>query len=320
MILAGDVGGTKILLEAGEFRSGHWEPALARRYLIADFENISGVIEAFLDEMGSAGRRRIDAAAIGVAGAVRDNKVKMTNRAWIVDGDTVARSLDLPRVTVLNDLAAAAQGVDVLEAGDFVEIQPGTPAEAAPRVVLGVGTGLGVAYITGEGAVIPGEGGHVGFSPGSALQAELWKAMMATRPRVEAEDICSGLGLSNLYEFFQRRGDCPAGAPEGRADAAWIAEQAARERDTACLATLDLFAECLGNVAGDHALSVLAYGGVILAGGVVAKLAATFNRERFRAAFCAKGHFSSELMRMPVSLVSNERVALIGAARVATAR
>lgn len=316
MILAGDVGGTKILLEAGEFNSGRWQPTLARRYLLAEFDTISEVIDAFLDEMGAREKRHIDAAAIGVAGAVQDNKVKMTNRAWIIDGNTVARHLDLPRVTVLNDLAAAAQGVDLLEKSDFVEIQPGTAIEGAPRVVLGVGTGLGVAYlVSGPSLVIPGEGGHVGFSPGSALQAELWKAMMATRPRVEAEDICSGMGISNIYEYLHRRGDCPAGAPE-RASAGEISERAAKG-DQTCVTALDLFAECLGNVAGDHALSVMSRGGVILAGGVMAKLAAAFNRERFRTAFCAKGHFSNELMRMPVSLVSNERMALIGAARVA---
>lgn len=164
--------------------------------------------------------------------------------------------------------------------------------------------------------VIPGEGGHMGFSPTSAEQAELCRAMMATRPRVEAEELCSGMGISNIYEFMRRRGDCPAGAPE-RADAAWVSQSAAERGDATCIATLDLFAECLGNVAGDHALAVMARGGVILAGGVVAKLAPSFNKERFRAAFCAKGHFASELMRIPVKLARNERIALIGAANVA---
>ena len=305
MILAGDVGGTKILLEAGEFRSGRWQPAHARRYQLTQFETISDVIDAFLDEMGAREKRHISAAAIGVAGAVHDNKVKMTNRAWIIDGAIVARHLDLPRVTVLNDLAAAAQGVDVLEKDDFIEIQPGKAVEGAPRVVLGVGTGLGVAYLAPN--VVPGEGGHVGFSPASAPQLELFRHLMATRPRVEAEDICSGQGIPNIYEFLASR----------REDAAWISQNACQNQDPQCCAALDLFAECLGNVAGDHALSVMARGGVILAGGVMAKLAATFNARRFREAFCAKGHFSNELMQMPVTLVRNERMALIGAARVA---
>lgn len=339
MILAGDVGATKILLEAGDFSRGRWQPALARRYLIAEHPNFSAVVGQFLDELGGpGGHPRIEAAAIGAAGLVTGNKVTMTNRAWTVDGDAVSRRLEIPKVAVLNDLAAAAQGVDVLDRDQFMTIQPGEALPDAPRVVLGIGTGLGVAYLvpgkmvsetklvsdtnSGSGKlvsdtnfVVPGEGGHMGFSPSSAEQAALWQAMMATRPRVEAEDVCSGLGLANIYEFLRRGGDCPAGAPE-RADGAWIARHA-EQGEQSCIKALDLFAECLGNVAGDHALTVMARGGVILAGGVVAKLASMLNQERFRAAFCAKGHFSAELMKIPVSLATSERIALIGAARVA---
>src|SRR5688572_26113806 len=129
VILAGDVGGTKILLEAGDFRSERWEPVLARRYMLAEYENIERVIEAFLEELEigprptpgrQSPRRRpgpksITAAAIGAAGMVEGNRVKMTHRAWIVDGDKIARRFDLRSARVVNDLAAAAHGLDVLQ-------------------------------------------------------------------------------------------------------------------------------------------------------------------------------------------------------------
>jgi glucokinase len=322
VILAGDVGATKILLEAGDFRSARWQPTLARRYLIADFPNFYAVISAFLAEWERVkpARARITAAAVGIAGPVQGNKVKMTHRAWVIDGDTIARRFRIPTARVVNDLAAAARGIDVVSNRDMVTIQPGKPAADAPRAVLGVGTGLGVAYLVPDGDggfdVIPGEGGHMGFSPITPAQAELWKGLAATHGRVEAEEIVSGMGLANIYEVLRRRGDCPVGAPE-RAEPAWISQSAAERKDPLCINAMDLFAECLGNVAGDHALAVMARGGVFLAGGVIAKIAPTLNVERFRAAFCAKGVFSAQLMKIPVRVVTNERLALIGAARVA---
>lgn len=100
---------------------------------------------------------------------------------------------------------------------------------------------------------------------------------------------------------------------------AWIAQTAREKKDPGCIKALDLFAEILGNVAGDHALATLARGGVYLAGGVIAKLAPSFNKEKFRAAFCAKELFAAQMMRIPVKVVTNEKIALIGAARVAEA-
>lgn len=321
MILAGDVGGTKILLEAGQLRSGRWEPLLARRYLIADFDHICPVVERFMADWQEVKppRSRFTAAALGVAGPVQANKVKMTNRGWSVDGGVLAQRFAIPRVRVVNDLAAAANGLGALSSRDFITLQPGKGAPDEPRVVLGIGTGLGVAYLVPSGRsyqVVPGEGGHVGFSPSSEQQARLWHALAATRARVEAEHVCSGIGISNIYGFLRREGDCPAGAPE-RADPAWISHHAMQQSDATCVHALDLFAECLGNVAGDHALAVMARGGVYLAGGVIAKIAPCFNAARFRAAFCAKSLFSAQMMRIPVKLVRSERLALLGAAHLA---
>jgi glucokinase len=321
VILAGDVGGTKILLEAGDLRSGRWEPLLARRYLMADFDHVCAVIDRFMAEWEEVkpSRSRFTAAALGVAGPVQGNKVKMTNRGWSVDGDVVAQRFAIPKVRVVNDLAAAANGLGALSSRDFITLQPGRAAPGEPRVVLGIGTGLGVAYLVPGGKryqVVPGEGGHVGFSPASEQQAALWRALASTRARVEVEHVCSGIGISDIYGFLRRDGDCPTGASE-RADPAWISQSAMEKSDATCVATLDLFAECLGNVAGDHALAVMARGGVYLAGGVIAKIAPAFNAERFRAAFCAKSLFSAQMMRIPVKLVRGERLALLGAAHLA---
>lgn len=181
MFLAGDVGATKILLEVGEIAGGRWRPVLARRLAVDDFPHVGAAVGAFLKEWETAkpARARIAAGAIGVAGPAQGNRVKMTHRAWVVDGDALARRFGIPRVTVVNDLAAAAHGIDLLAPRDLVTFQPGKPDPAAPRVVLGIGTGLGVAYLTGNRGQTPVSRGaeNRGPSPVSDLDAHIEGAL-----------------------------------------------------------------------------------------------------------------------------------------------
>ena len=308
MILAGDVGATKILLEVGEARSDRWQPAFQRRYPLAEFANIGDVLAKFSAEWKAShpGGAKITAAAMGAAGPAVGNKVKMTHRAWILDGAHIAHDLGIAKATVVNDLDAAANGIPWLSPGDFTTIQDVPAADRAPCVVLGVGTGLGIAYIV-DGKVIPGEGGHAGFSPASAPTSELWAKLAIRHGRLEAEEVASGMGISNIHRALTGKEADPATVTRG-----------AQDGDPVCRNVLELFSECLGNVAGDHALSVMARGGVFLAGGVIAKLAPLINISRFRSAFCAKGALSSMLMEIPVRIITNENLAVIGAARIAS--
>jgi glucokinase len=327
LILAGDVGATKILLEAGDVDEGRWKPFLARRYLIADFPNMSGVMEAFLAEWQSAkpARARLTSGALGVAGPADGNSVKMTHRPWEVDGDALADHFGIPRIRVVNDLAAMAHGIDAVASRDIVTIQPGRAVPGAPQVVLGVGTGLGVAYRfqyrgqtpvsrqaenRGLTPVLPGEGGHVGFSPASAEQYQVWKDLHAVHGRVEGEDVASGKGIANIFKAFTGRNE----------ETAAICERAIAKTDDQACEALGVFAECLGNVAGDHALAVMARGGIFLAGGVIARIAPSIRKERLCAAFCAKGVMSSLLMRIPIRAITNEKLGVLGAARMAQER
>ena len=319
MILAGDVGATKILLEVGEFRNERWQPALARRYGTGDIENFPAVLTQFLGEWNSTRERdeRITAAAFGVAGPAVGNKVKMTHRPLVVDGDAISSRFLIPRVVVVNDLAAAAHGIDWLGPRDMVTIQPGRASAEGAIVVMGVGTGLGIAYLVPIGAgyrVVSGEGGHAGFSPATPQQSELWRAIHDAHGRCSAESVVSGVGLTHVFSFVRSGRIHAVGETEDSLSAEGIVKGAA-SGDARCEAALDLFVECLGNVAGDHALSVMARGGVYLTGGVVAKLHPRIRSAHFSSAFCAKGPMSSALMKIPVRAVTSERVALLGAAK-----
>ena len=321
MILAGDVGATKILLEVGESRTGKWEPVLARRFATEGAENFSSILEAFLDECREARAGRITAAGFGVAGPATGNRVKMTNRPWIVDGEAISARFHVPRVRVVNDLVASAHGIPWVSARDCVSIQPGRAIEDEPRVVLGVGTGLGISYlvsVNGKLREVAGEGGHAGFAPATPMQMELWHSVFAACGRVSCESILSGPGLANVYSFLQGKGIHPVRLESPLPEK--ISQAALDGSDPLCSAALDLFVECLGTVAGDHALSAMARGGVFLTGGIVGKVLPRLQNPRFREAFCAKSPHSALLMRIPVRAITSDRVGVLGAARLAQER
>jgi glucokinase len=323
VILAGDVGGTKILLEVGEVRSGRWEAALSRRYLTAEADDFFSLVAEFLGEWNKTRVKgqRITGAAFGVAGPAEDNRVKMTHRAWIVDAAKISSRFLIPDVTVVNDLVAAAYGIAWLGPRDLVTVQTGKSSPMEPRVVLGVGTGLGIAYLIpapdGSVRALPGEGGHAGFAPATFRQAELWRSIFAAHGRVAAEDVCSGKGLTHVFAFLSGETAHRPGVAEDQITPEWISRTAIEKTDPCSAAALELFVECLGNVAGDHALSTMARGGVYLTGGVTSRIVSFLIEGRFSEAFCSKGAHSAMMMKIPVRAVRNERVALLGAARIA---
>jgi len=318
MILAGDVGATKILLEVGEIRSGAWKPALERRYESGEV-TFAEALGRFVDEAKTLGNERIDAAAFGAAGPRIGNTVKMTNRPWSVDGDAVVNRFGIPKVRIVNDLEASARGLELLPESELETIQPGVAIDQAPRVVMGVGTGLGVAYLIGCGnqyVAVPGEGGHATFAPVTPRQVELVHAIRAAKGRVSNEDILSGTGLSRIYEFVMARADVAIPSNDAlRPDRISLA--ALQGIDEMSMTALDIFVECIGSVAGDHALNVMAHGGVFLTGGIVAKILPHLKSEHFRAAFCAKGAHSNLLQHFPVKAALSERLPVFGAAAFA---
>ena len=242
----------------------------------------------------------------------------MTHRPWVVDGDAISQRLHIPKVRVLNDLAACAHGIEWLPPRDLHTVQPGHEAPSEPRVVLGVGTGLGISYVVpvdGRLREIAGEGGHSGFAPSTHEQALLWRSIFETHGRVSAESVASGPGLGNIYAFL-----CNSNPHRPRASDGGFPEritQAAIDGDALSRAALDLFVECLGSIAGDHALAVMARGGVYLTGGIIARIALHMPIERFCSAFCGKAPLSAMLMAIPVRAVTSERLAVLGAARIA---
>jgi glucokinase len=328
MILAGDIGGTKCrlaLYEPGGFSAaaaGGAARARPRavadlRFAVKDWRSLEDVITDFLR---AAGGPRLTAAGIGVAGPVMDYRVKATNISWVVDGATLDRLLQLPRVTLLNDLECIGHGVGWLEASDLFALNEGRPQPAANQAVIAAGTGLGEAMILRRGArpvVIATEGGHTDFAPRNEEEVGLWRFLRARQEQVSWEMVLSGKAFRAIHEYLapgvQHAGfDGPPdeAAPE-------IGEQARAKSCAACVRTHQLWAALYGAEAGNLAMRALALGGVYVGGGIAVKLLEALRDGRFLEAFCHKSKFRHMLEHIPVYVVMNEETPLLGAAAVA---
>lgn len=321
MILAGDLGGTRLRFALVETPGG--TPSFERDYAAAEFRGIEAVLEIFLEASGSP---VLEAACFGVAGPVSEGRVRMTNLGWSLDTATLAARFGLPGLRLVNDFDAAARGLAHLPSGSLEVLQAGEPVEQAPRLLLGAGTGLGVAFLahgTRGYRPLPGEGGHAGFAPADETQAGLWRHLHARFRRVTLEHVLSGAGLARLYGYLAADGSVPE-SPALRAElggagaqAPAITRHALQHHDALALAALDLYIACYGACAGDLALTALARGGVYIAGGIAPKILPRIVGGGFTAAFNDKGAFAAHARRMPLSVVTDPRLGLRGAAAAA---
>lgn len=318
LILSVDLGGTKTLLEVSA--AGDAARRFERRYLAADHAGFTQMLRRFFGEFAreTGTAPRIAAACICVAGPVEGGRVRVTQLPWEIGADAVAAEFGIARLRLVNDFEACAHGIDSLQPGDLITLQAGRAEPHGDRVVLGAGTGLGVAYSiwTAHGRrVIAGEGGHTGFAPRDELQCELWRDVHAQTGYVSCEHLLSGAGLERIYRFLERRAGVGTTSPGG---AQQISERGLGGERLAAEA-LALFAAIFGAVAGDHALSAMTRGGVYLAGGIAPKVLPHAGAAQFIEAFRAKGVHQRLMDGFPVHLVRNERLGLMGARRMAGA-
>jgi glucokinase len=307
LLLGADLGGTKTLVALAEVRGGRPAILEERRYANDGFQSFAAVLRRFLDETGP-GYAAVASAGIGVAGPIEGRRVKVTNLPWTLDADELSRTLGGARVVLLNDFAAAAHGIDALEAESLVTLQAGEPVEHGAQLVLGAGTGLGVAFRIWTGdryQVVAGEGGHFGFAPADATQTSLADALRARFGRVIVEHVVSGPGLARVHAFLSDS--------RAESDPASIVRAALEDGDAEASEAVDLFLACYGAVAGDFALACMARGGVFVAGGIAPKLGPRIEAGGFVRAFGDKGVHAALAARFPVHLVTDERLGLLGA-------
>ena len=305
MVLVGDVGGTRTRLALAEKVHGSVE--LGDIHASPTTPDFAEKIVRFLDG------RKVEAAAFGAAGPPdAERAINLTNANLRLVPSELARAAGVSRVVLVNDFRAIAEGVPHLPADSLVPCGGGAAVAGEAIVVLGPGTGLGVAMATPAGGrwrVISGEGGHADLAPVDDEELEVWRKLRQPGGHISAETVLSGPGLERLYaEISGRRLDAPAIDA-----AAWRGEPEAVRAHA-------IFTRWLGRVAGNLALVAGARGGVYLAGGILPRWAGRFDVEAFRRAFEDKGQYAAWLREIPCFLIMHPHPGLLGLAELATAR
>lgn len=304
-ILAGDIGGTKVLLRLVEGQSVVRE----QRFESAAYKTFDDLLTAFLE-----GAQGIDAACFAVAGPVFDDHAEVTNLSWSMNASALAQAFSIQRVKLINDFYAVALGVPLLEPNDLHSLNAGTRAPNAPIAILGAGTGLGQAALVHDGEkydVVPGEGGHADFAPQDEEQSRLFLALRKKYGHVSWERLLSGMGLVNIDNFL--RGVDRPYDERIPMEIATLADSG----DAIANRTFEVFVDIYGAEAGNMALRLLARGGVFLAGGIAAKNLRHFTTGRFIEAFLRKGRFTEVMRAIPIDVIVNANVGLIGATEAA---
>ncbi|HEX8986454.1 MAG TPA: glucokinase [Rhodocyclaceae bacterium] len=309
MIVCGDVGGTKALLGIAEVENGFPRLVHFQRYECADFASFDELFLRFRNDV-AAHAGTATGACLALAGPVEDGarSAKITNLPWTVDAAACGAVFGLPTCHLANDFEAAAAGIVAVAPGDLVTLQAGEPRDDGVRLVVGAGTGLGMAILVpheGRFRVIPGEGGHVGFSPQDDDQGRVLAALRKIHGRVTTERVVSGPGLAAIHRVL-------AGE---EAEPATIAERALAG-DAVARRSVDCFLAAYGAYASDMALAVMARGGVFLAGGIAAKILPLMQSGLFIRTFRDKAAHAALAARMPVHVVTDAELGLKGAALI----
>ena len=325
LILAGDIGGTKTALQLAEVEEGgSVRPLAERRYESAQYPDLELIVEDFLTGEGAA-RNPPTTACFAVAGPVRGQRARITNLPWTLDAELMQQRLGIANVMLINDFQGVGYGVPALGPEGVLVLQGGEPVPGGTRALLGAGTGLGQALLvwTGERYRVLGtEGGHVDFAPRDAVELELLEYLLRSHHRVSYETLLSGRGLVRIYEFLRDSGRGKPGTDLARAlpggdPAAIISEHALTGRDPLALQALQRFVSIYGAQAGNLALNCLPTGGLYIGGGIAPKILPALDDGRFMEAFRAKSPMAEVLASIPVSVVLDERVGLLGAREVA---
>jgi glucokinase len=319
MILAGDIGGTKVQLALVERQGRTLRRRRTARFQSRRYRSLEAVLGEFL-----AGERkgRVRAACFGVAGPIVDGRCETPNLPWVIEERSLRRALGTSRVRLLNDLEAMAAGVLRLRPRDLATLQRGIPGREGNAAVIAAGTGLGQATLFWDGErhhPSASEGGHCDFAPRNREEYALLAYLQRVHGRVSYERVLSGPGLHAIYRFLRDTGRAReprwlAREMTDRDPAAVISEMALKGRSALCARALDLFTSLYGAEAGNLALRAVAVRGLYVGGGIAPKILPKLRAGGFLRSFLSKGRMTPLLKTFPVHVILNQETPLLGAA------
>ncbi|MBW3002003.1 glucokinase [Candidatus Woesearchaeota archaeon] len=322
LILAGRIGGSKTKFAVFNYANGSFKRMIAEEYSTPRFKSFYTMLKNFL----AVAKATPKAACFVAAGPCHDNVCKMTNLPWSIDAAKINKLFGIKKVTVLNDYEGIAFGIEVLKKSDLKQIKPGKPVKFSSKAVLGASTGLGesiIAWLGHDDFVLPSEGGHVDFAARNELEWELKKFVKRKSGRADVETVVSKKGLYRIYQFLTQTGhvkesDRVKKLFKKKDPYLVIADEALKGKDSACKKAVDMFTSFYASEAGNLALTAKANGGVFLVGSLSRLLARKLKSQVFKKSFEDKSKMAPLLRKIPVYVVMNEDVALLGAANLAS--
>ena len=311
--LVADIGGTNARFALADLET--LELSEIRQFLCAEHTSIERAAQIYLEGLKERPRR----GAIAVAAPLAGSEIKLTNSVWSFTAESLASAASLDDILLLNDFEALALSLPHLRAEELHQIGGAAPAAQATKVVLGPGTGIGVAGLVWSAAgwiAVPSEGGHISLAAHTSGEFELIERLRGNRDHLSAERVLSGPGLANLYRAIADSHGVAAQALEPND----VMTRGLAGSDPLAVEALALFVSWLGAFAGDVALAFCARGGVYLGGGIAPKIVKALLQGAFRQAFEAKGRMRSLLAPIPASVILAEFATLRGAAAGLRAR
>jgi glucokinase len=307
--LIADIGGTNARFAVAQNgRYSHLSTVEDGRY-----DSLHDAIVDYLTVLPAEERSGLS-AAIAIAAPVSGDQVTMTNKTWSFSVEELKRSLNLASLTVVNDFAATAQAIPHLAESERYVV--GLPSGGKGNIgIVGPGTGLGMSSLIPHGTewvLVAGEGGHATLAASTEEEFAIVRILRKRWTHVSAERVLSGAGLVNLYEAL-----CSIDGIEPlMLTPADVTRHALHGSDKNCIKAFEYFCGFLGSVAGDLALTVGAFGGIYIAGGILLRFKEAFAASSFRQRFESKGRFSEMLERIPTYLILDESPALMGLANL----
>lgn len=321
-ILVGDIGGTNTRLLFAKINEAGWTSLCEQNYASQDFRDLTEVLENFISDYHIV--TSIEAACFAVAGPVKDGTVSVTNLPWVINEKQLEEVLNTPHVKIINDFLAVALGITELNEEDVIIIKEGVSSDSrviTNAAVIGAGTGLGaahLAYIDGHHYAFTSEMGHTGFAPENKLQSQLLLWMQQKHSHVSLEMLLSGKGIVSIYQFLMvtmgiKETVHIANEMKKNDPAQVISEHAISGDDKLCEETLDLFISIYGAAAGNTALNYYPVSELYIAGGIAIKIKDKLISPAFINAFVNKGLLSLNMKKIPVKLIVQDKVGLLGA-------
>ena len=267
-----------------------------------------------------------------------------------LSAQALQNELEIPKVSLINDYESVCYGIDLLSRSEETkedlyllkqaEIHREKQHAESRLAVIGVGTGLGEAFMIKQGDTIvkvcATEGGHTDFAPRTDFEFDLSNYLSGylNNSRISAEKAVSGHGIVEIYNFLRKESSYLSKNSNPKLDreletytrekekvdqsvdpAAEIAKAAIFTKDKLCIDTMEMFMTTFGAEAGNFALKTLPYEGLYITGGIAPRILPLLEESKsFSQAFIRKGRMTDLLKSIPIYVVLNRDVGLLGAA------